>query len=339
MRHLGKNAGTGNKNNSRNYNFNDDEFDDFAVFQGRGESEPEDAGKTYNFFETPKQTKNEPENLLEEEFKAVLPKEKPIKRTSEPEGERRRRKTNIITIAIVAAAAVVMGFAAYNLITIGSGYAKDANLYESMRNYAISDDAESVSAEGVLQGRKVIDFSKLEAVNPDIIAWIEIPDTNLSYPIVKGENNEFYLTHGADKEERKSGAIFADAQSDPNFTDTNTLVYGHNMKDGSMFAMLHNYEKQAYYGEHPLLYIYLKDGSVKEYTIFSAYKTSGDSDAYLGGVMDEAAYNKYVSDAAANSEIETGIQPAYGDNLILLSTCVTGDYDSRYIIHAKENKS
>lgn len=241
------------------------------------------------------------------------------------------KKTSAATWIVIAVAVIIIIIAAYNLIIISKDYAEDANLYESLRSYTT---AAGNSADGVLSTHNVIDFEGLKAVNPDIIAWIEIPGTDLSYPVVKTNDNQYYLTHGFDKEERKSGAIFTDASAGADFTDTNTILFGHNMKDGSMFAMLHNYEKQAYFDQHPSIEIYLPDGSTKEYRIFSAYTTSDDSDAYLAGLWDKKIFNDYVASAINNSIIESGVYPLYGDNLITLSTCVTGDSSSRFVVHA-----
>lgn len=248
--------------------------------------------------------------------------------------ESKKKRANAATAIIIVIAAVVMIVAVYNLVDIGSDYADDANLYESLRSYAQTLLPEET--EGTVEGRLLLDFNSLRMINSDIVGWIDIPGTTMSYPIVQGYDNEYYLTHGFDKQERKSGAVYMDVMANPGFTDTNTILYGHNMKDGSMFAMLHNYEKQDYYDEHPNVYIYLPDGAIKEYIIFSAYETDDDSSAYIGGNWDKQFYDEYVLSALKNSQIECLVFPSYGDDLILLSTCVRGSENTRYVVHAAE---
>ena len=115
-----------------------------------------------------------------------------------------------------------------------------------------------------------IDFEGLQAVNPDVIAWIDIPGLSISYPVVQGTDNAYYLHHLFTGEYNSSGSIFADWHNQPDFTDPNTIVYGHNMKNGSMFGTLSHYQDQALWEASPYFYLYVP-GKVLKYQIFSCY--------------------------------------------------------------------
>ena len=96
-----------------------------------------------------------------------------------------------------------------------------------------------------------MDFAALQEVNSDVLGWILIPNTVISYPLVQGNNNQYYLNHTWKKWTSVVGAIFLECQNSPDFSDFNTVIYGHRMNNGSMFASLKNYKKQSYWASHP----------------------------------------------------------------------------------------
>ena len=110
-------------------------------------------------------------------------------------------------------------------------------------------------------------------------SWILIPDTPINYPLMQEEDNNYYLERTWDHKSNAMGSIFLEHLSSPDLTDQNTIVYGHNMNDGSMFACLRNYREQDYFLEHPYIYI-LTDLGVYRYEIFSAYTASVKSNTY-----------------------------------------------------------
>lgn len=126
-----------------------------------------------------------------------------------------------------------------------------------------------------------VDFDALTAINPDLCGWLYVPAVAVSYPIVLGTDNDYYLTHTFQKTANKSGAIFLDAGTQTPFEEENTVIHGHNMKDGSMFGRLKKlyHDKRVYAGE-PYFYIYTKEKTYK-YLIFDRYVTANASEAYL----------------------------------------------------------
>lgn len=136
-----------------------------------------------------------------------------------------------------------------------------------------------------------IDFAAVQAVNPDVYAWIWIPGTNVDYPILRSETEEddFYLNHTIERWAGLPGSIYTEKYNAADFSSPVTVVYGHNMKDGSMFANLHNYEDQGFFESNPYVYIYLPGRPLK-YRIFAAVAFD---DRYILGDFDFADPNEF----------------------------------------------
>ena len=131
-----------------------------------------------------------------------------------------------------------------------------------------------------------IDWKALKEKNPEVVGWILIPDTDISYPIVQGSDNSYYLNHTFEKKENYAGAIFMDAGADASFQDRNTIIYGHNVKHGTMFAELEKFKEQAFFEQHPYLYIFTEQQNYR-CEIFSMYSTSATSASYRLQYADE----------------------------------------------------
>lgn len=126
----------------------------------------------------------------------------------------------------------------------------------------------------------VVDFEALEALNAEVAGWLYVPSVEISYPIVQGTDNDYYLTHTFQKTENKSGAIFLDAGTLMPFEEENTVIHGHNMKDGSMFGRLKRfYQDKRIYARDPYFYVYTKEKTYK-YLILDTYVTADASEAY-----------------------------------------------------------
>ena len=126
-------------------------------------------------------------------------------------------------------------------------------------------------------------FQELQSMNSDVIAWITVYDTPIDYPVVQGTDNEYYLKHTFKKTEHVAGSIFLDKDNSPDFTNRKTILYGHNMKDGSMFQGLHKYESESYLQEHNKVYLYLPDGEALTYTVIKCGYVKADSDTFWLG--------------------------------------------------------
>lgn len=188
-------------------------------------------------------------------------------------------------------------------------------------------------AKTVTSSRISVDFAALKAINADIAAWIISEGTLISYPIAASDTEEdydYYTSHLFDGRKNKLGTLFTDARSVP-FEENNTIVYGHNMLNGTMFSSLLNYRKQNYYDSHPEMRLYTPGGSYR-ILLFSGYMTTDKSDAYVLNLTGDA-FAEYIKKAAANSDFKAGFTPSASDKLITLSTCDNRTSDKRYVVH------
>lgn len=186
-----------------------------------------------------------------------------------------------------------------------------------------------------------VDWNAAWAVNDDIIAWLYIPGISLSYPVVMDpEDNSFYLTHDAEQNESSAGAIFIEDYNHPDFGDMCTIVYGHRMYDGDMFGTLQSsYSDWESLEQNQYMAVYLPDREIY-YQVFAAVPYNNLHILYYYDFDDQLSYRKFINSIYASSELDAVTvserKPAYGDRLLILSTCLWGDKNSRYLVLARE---
>ena len=179
-----------------------------------------------------------------------------------------------------------------------------------------------------------IDLAALRAVNEDVIGWIHVPDTAISYPLLKSADNNEYLKLTWDLEYSRAGSIFMEQRSSVDFSDFHTLIYGHNLQDGKMFSCLMDFRKQEYSDSHSLVYI-VTDGAVLRYEVFSSYIADVVSDSYRLLFDDDEHRQSVIDFYLERSEIKSDLRPAADDKILSLSTCTGwGNNDIRCIVHA-----
>ena len=179
-----------------------------------------------------------------------------------------------------------------------------------------------------------IDFASLKETNPDIYAWIEIPDTNVNYPIVQSaDDDSYYLNHTIDGQEGYPGSIYTEKVNAKDFSDFNTVIYGHDMKDGSMFRKLEEYKDKDFWKENPYFYIYTPDGNVATYQIYSVGVVKDTSEGYTYQFADDAAFASFLEATKASSLYDTGVEVGNDSQIVTLSTCTREGNDDRTIVH------
>lgn len=181
-----------------------------------------------------------------------------------------------------------------------------------------------------------VDFDALQAVSPDVCGWLQIPALEqINYPIVCRGDNTFYLNHNWEGESSSFGAIFLESGNSRDFQDCYSIVYGHNMKDGSMFGSLKKYADALFYQENGgTVFLYLPT-ETRIYQIFSVRTVDADDPSvYTIGFVQDADFSDYVAKLKDDSEYDTGVEADMEDSVITLSTC-SGNGISRLIIHAK----
>lgn len=174
-----------------------------------------------------------------------------------------------------------------------------------------------------------MDFAKLEQINPDTVAWITIEDTLVDYPVVQGSDNRYYLKHLFTGEYGTVGSIFMEKTNTPDFSDQNTLIFGHNMKDKSMFADLDKYREQEYYEEHPTMMLFTPQGDhLVEW--FAGYTTTSAPLPLTFETEDE--FEEHVRSTLLKSDFQADVDILPTDRLVTLATCVYDSEDARFIL-------
>ena len=256
-----------------------------------------------------------------------------------------RKKRDYASLILLLASLAVFAFAAWKLFGIYAEYHQGAETYEELQDYVqeskgndesstADDDGSEKGTGNAGNGYLQVDFEGLKKVNPDVVAWIQIPALDISYPVVQGKDNYYYLHHMFDGQENKNGSVFVDYHNQPDFTDGNTIVYGHNMKNGSMFGTLDHYQDQSLYQQYPYFYIYIP-GSVLEYQIISCYAGRNGSIGYTYSFPEPEDFQKFVDTVLSYSGYDTGVTITDSDYIVTLSTCVNTDRNYRYLVHGK----
>lgn len=181
-----------------------------------------------------------------------------------------------------------------------------------------------------------VDFTGLQSQNPDICAWIYIPGTDVDYPVLKGTDNSFYLSHDAYGQYSPDGSIFVDAECGDGFDDFDTIIYGHNMSTGTMFKTLHNYENDEFWDANRNVYIYLPDRVIR-YEVFAAYRTNDRHILTYNDFSDNDVRENYIQNIK-DKNFDEGIvkndQNIDIDSILLtLSTCCGMD-GKRWLVQA-----
>ncbi len=179
-----------------------------------------------------------------------------------------------------------------------------------------------------------VDFKELQKENSDIYAWIYVPDTVINYPVLQNEDDEdYYLDHNLDGSKGYPACIYTHPRNDKRFNDPDTVIYGHNMKDGSMFGNLKNYLDDYYAEGHKKLFIYTPQ-KVIEYRFVSAYKSDDKLILdYYDDFKEEEDFKDYLSEVSENSPDNAVLGTE--DRLITLSTCTNKDVE-RLLVQFKK---
>lgn len=220
----------------------------------------------------------------------------------------------------------VFAFSGWKLYSTMHEYALGEEIYEDVLERSVTEQPDSAGPP------IAVDFDQLREECPNIVGWIYCADTLINYPVVQGEDNSYYLKHAYDGTSSSNGAIFVNCHNTPGFTDTNTIIYGHNMKNNTMFAGLAEFADQAYYQAHPIMWLLTPEQNYK-ILLFSGYTTDNHSDAYT--VFDEAgaAYTAFLNSRVAQSDFKASVSPTGTQRIVTLSTCTYSFKNARYVMH------
>jgi sortase B len=200
------------------------------------------------------------------------------------------------------------------------------------------EETDVLTLAGITVPQKDLDWDALHQQNQDIYAWIYIPNTNIDYPILQHPTDaNYYINYNIDGTKGYPGCICTQYYNSKDFTDSNTIVYGHNMKNGSMFRTLHNFEKKSFFDENPYVYIYTPE-TTYVYEIFATSTVSKKHLLTTYNFSEEKGFNTFISyltsSKSSTSHIRKGSEAVFGDKLLTMSTC-NGKSNQRWIVVGK----
>jgi len=176
----------------------------------------------------------------------------------------------------------------------------------------------------------VIDFHSLLDRNKDIVGWLYCPDTIINYPVVQGKNNDQYLRRDLDGKYLRSGTLFADYRNDVLGKDSNYIIYGHNMKNETMFHILTRYKEQEFYEQHPVMYYLTPEGNYK-LELFAGLVVKRDDKIYVPDPGQDN-FMDLLNDYKSTSTFRSEVTPQQDDIIVTLSTCSYEFDNARYIV-------
>lgn len=194
------------------------------------------------------------------------------------------------------------------------------------------EDPNALTVPQEVQALRTLDLEALRQVNGDVLGWIHLPGTVISYPLVNSHDNAEYLNLTWDLQKSRSGSIFLERKSSTDLSDFHTLIYGHNWQDGIMFSPLLQYADQEFADTHPNLYL-ITDESILQYTVFSAYTADVVSNTYRLYFEDDARRQECIDFWKGKSVIATELTPEVTDRVLTLSTCTGRGIDGiRWVV-------
>lgn len=274
-----------------------------------------------------------PEPVEQEETSA----EKPAPRAARAKGKCKERRKSDMVYNIAMVVCLVVFLASGGMLV--KRYFEDRQAENEFAELQSMIDPNAATGEGAESNSAK--FAALRDQNSDFIGWISIEGTNLNFPVMYAPNNkDFYLRHDFSKEYSVYGVPYLDEKTTLGANDQseNLIVYGHNMKTGTIFGCLTGYKEADYYTEHPLIQFdtVYGDGTYEVFAAFSIDVVQDTSFVYNQYVdMDEETYNTYVDEVISRSDVDSGIRPEYGEQLLTLSTCEYSSDNGRYVVVAR----
>ena len=250
-------------------------------------------------------------------------------RTEEKNGKKKKQKRaafDVLSGTILIVAVCVFVFSLYQLAMMLIPYHTGGQEYEEIQNLAVTADEDGSGFS--------VDFDALLEINPDTIAWIRFDEPSIiNYPVVKSADNNEYLTKTFAENDNKLGAIFMDMRNSSDFSDRNTIIYGHHLNvSPEMFSRLHLYEDEEFCREHPNFYIYTPDGSVRTYTVFSAGIVNAAANNYDVEFASDEEFEQYIEPCRESSNYQVDVEVNAQSQILSLSTCTGDQRDERFLL-------
>lgn len=238
----------------------------------------------------------------------------------------------IIRIILLIILICFMCYFSYNIYNYLSEEKANEKLNEDLIDIAITTTEIEIGQDNdnINEMPIEVNFEVLKQKNSDIVGWIYLENSPINFPVVQGKDNDYYLRRLIDGTYNSAGTIFMDYRNDKNMNDWNTIIYGHNMKNSTMFGTLLNYKEQSYYDEHKIMY-YITENKKYEVELIAGYTESSDNIIY------NISNNEYMKDkilefAKNKSTFKSNVEINAEDKILTLSTCSYDFDEARYIL-------
>lgn len=241
-----------------------------------------------------------------------------------------KEKLRIILILIFLG---IFIFSTYKVVD----YIIEANKNKSTNNKLVEKAITIVQEEEQDDDERVapfsVDFNALKEENKDVVGWIYSKDTPINYPVLQSDNNDYYLRRLITGEYNTAGSLFMDYKNKSDLEDSKIIIYGHNMKNATMFGTLQKYRNQDYFNQHKNMY-YFTSETTYLVKIFSAFTVSTESNIYTDRVLTQNSINEIIK----KSNIKSDVEVSENDKIMILSTCAYEYEDARYVVIGKLEK-
>ena len=247
-------------------------------------------------------------------------------------------KKNLPLIMLCIAFLGIACFSGYQLFGILAEYHEGTKTYDELSQYVStdpsttpdpSDENEEFDHSDIVWPE--VDFEALKAVNEDIVGWIYLEGTEINYPVVRGDDNAYYLNRLYDGKPNGSGSIFMDYRNEPNFVDKNNILYGHSMNNGTMFTAIKRFKHQEYYDEHPYALLMTPEKNYKV-EFFTGYVANVEQDAWNYYFDTDEEFQQWLDSNKSKSNFASDIVPTVDDEILTLSTCTYEFENARYVL-------
>ncbi len=239
----------------------------------------------------------------------------------------------------------LIGLALFGASVLSARKSADANrrlqaqLYDSVPAHFAPDpaaaEAETASDETVEALPKAsMDFTGLKQINSDAVAWLYAEGTSIDYPVLQTTDNDYYLTHLYNRERNEYGSLFVDYRNQGDFSDRNTVIYGHHMRNGTMFGSLEGYRSQDFYEAAPMMQLYTPEGDYR-IELICGTEESGDEEFVAFNFGSDSDFLAYVDGFRQHSTFLSDVELKPGDRIVSLCTCTYTFENARYVLIGK----
>jgi len=236
-------------------------------------------------------------------------------------------------IALLFFLLIAIGISCFNAYQLFKGYKEyhtGTDTYDVIREQTVKEDAE--------ENESRIDFAALEQINEDFVGWLTLPDTVIDYPVVKGTDNDYYLNHLIDGTYNSLGTLFVDFRNRIPFEDKITVIYGHSMKNGSMFFLLERYRNQSFYDEHKYFIYETKDKTYK-LEPFAGMIMNAEIPFVQFNFNSNDEFIDYLNEFISGSSFKSDISLSGSDKVVMMIKCSAAYSSARYVLLCKVSEA